>query len=339
MLQAVMVKPKKIIIKDVPVPRIGRRQVLIQIQRIGVCGSDTHVYHGLHPYTSYPIVQGHEVSGFVEDLGANVKGLKKGAPVIFMPQLTCGKCYPCRHGAYHICDNLKVMGFQTFGAAQEFFAVDADKVLKVPRGLSLNFAAMIEPAAVAVHALGRGGDVKGKKIAVIGAGMIGNLVAQTARALGATNVLITDVSEYKVKKAVACGLKNAVNTGKTDFGKALINTFGPDKADVILECVGSPETIAQAITNARKGSSIIIVGVFGKKPEVDLGLVQDRELNIFGSLMYQKKDFLTALKLAGKGKVNFAPLATHRYAFNDYARAYSDMEKMHGEYMKVLIEL
>src|SRR5512136_2070934 len=123
MLQAVMVKPGKIEFKQVDKATPAGKDVLIKIKNIGVCGSDIHVFHGLHPYTSYPVVQGHEVSGQVAAVGAQVTAFAPGDIVTFMPQVTCGVCYPCRHGMYHICDSLKVMGFQTGGAAQEYFLV------------------------------------------------------------------------------------------------------------------------------------------------------------------------------------------------------------------------
>lgn len=339
MLQAVMTQPGKIEFREIERPQTGAEEVLIAIRRIGVCGSDIHVYHGLHPYTSYPVVQGHEVSGVVASFGAKVQGFQEGDRVVFMPQVTCGKCYPCRHGMYHICDQLKVMGFQTNGAGQEFFAVQAYSVLKLPQSITLDQAAMIEPVAVAIHALGRYGNVRDKKVIVEGAGTIGNLVAQSAQALGAEKVLITDISEYKLEKARQCGINLAVNPQKIELGAAVLEHFGPDKADVILECVGVQDTITRAIANARKGSTIVVVGVFGKKPEVDLGLVQDRELNLIGTLMYQKRDYETAISLVEAGKLRLDPLVTHRFAFRDYLKAYQAIEESQGRYMKVMIDL
>src|SRR5512142_2836826 len=121
MRQAVMTSPGKIEFRDVEKPTPAADEVLIRVQRIGVCGSDIHVYHGLHPYTSYPVVQGHEASGIVEATGSGVVSFAPGDRVVFMPQVACGTCYPCRARMYHICDALKVMGFQTGGAAQDFF--------------------------------------------------------------------------------------------------------------------------------------------------------------------------------------------------------------------------
>lgn len=339
MLQAVMTQPGKIVFKEVERPRAGLGEVVIEIKRIGVCGSDIHVYHGLHPYTGYPVVQGHEVSGVIAEVGEGVRGLVPGDLVVFMPQVTCGECYPCRHGMYHICDRLKVMGFQTGGAAQEYFPVKAEMVLKLPQTASLDEAAMVEPISVAVHALSRAGSVAGQKVIVLGAGTIGNLVAQVAQASGAAKVMITDVSEYKLEKALQCGIQLAINTAQVDLAQAILEHFGPDKADLILECVGVQDTITQAVTNARKGSTIIVVGVFGQKPVVDLGLVQDRELSLVGTLMYQKGDYERAIELVADGKLCLEPMITHRFPFRDYLNAYETIERVQGHSMKVMVEL
>jgi len=285
------------------------------------------------------VVQGHEVAGVVAGLGAEVRGFALGDAVVFMPQITCGECYPCRHGMYHICDHLKVMGFQADGAAQDYFPVAAQMVIKLPEGISLDLAAMVEPLSVAVHALRRGGGASGKKVLVLGAGTIGNLVGQAARAMGAAEVLVTDLSEYKLAMARRVGLSLVVNTQQHELGAAVLNAFGPDKADLILECVGAQETISQAVNLARKGSTIVVVGVFGKKPVVDLGLVQDRELNLVGTLMYQKADYEQAIALIDQGLVQLDPLITHRFAFEKYLQAYQTIEASNGEYMKVMIEL
>jgi L-iditol 2-dehydrogenase len=308
--------------------------------RIGVCGSDIHVYHGKHPYTKYPVVQGHEVSGEITRIGAMVKGLAVGDRVTIQPQVVCGKCLPCRGGNYHICDDLKVMGFQTTGTASEYFAVDAAKVLKLPADMSFDYGAMVEPMAVAVHALGRSGmDIKGKKILVLGAGPIGNLVAQTAKGLGAEAVMITDLSDFRLGIAKECGIDFCVNTGKTDLTESILKHFGPDKADLILECVGVNPTMTQAVTNARKGSDIIVVGVFGEKASVDFGLVQDRELRMIGTLMYREPDYIKAIELIGKGHINLKALITNHFAFADYLKAYEYIEATRDRCMKVMIDV
>ncbi len=343
MRQAVMTKPGAIEMREVERPKPGKGEVLLRIKRIGVCGSDIHVWHGLHPYTSYPVVQGHEVCGSVEELGPGADklapGVKLGALVTFMPQLTCGTCYPCRSGGYHICDSLRVMGFQAPGAAQDYFAVAAEKVVLLPPGLSAEAGAMIEPLAVAVHALRRGGGAAGKKVVVIGAGPIGNLVAQAAKAQGAKSVLIMDKSSYRLGLAKDCGADFTVDANSESLVDAVAKHFGPDKADLSLECIGAEPTMTQAILAARKGSTSVVVGVFGKKPLVDLGLVQDRELSLVGTLMYKAEDYVDAVALAATGKMALDRLVTDRYKFDDYIEAYRYIEKAGDKAMKVMIAL
>ena len=339
MRQAIMTAPGQIEFRDVERPAIGEDEVLIKIARIGVCGSDIHVYHGVHPYTGYPVVQGHEVSGVIAEAGAQVTDLAVGDRVIIMPQVACGECYPCRHGMYHICDNLKVMGFQTGGAAQEYFPIKAGMALKVPESISLDRAAMIEPVSVAVHAFSRGGSVQDARVLVLGAGTIGNLVGQVARASGAQAVMLTDVSDYKLEKARWCGFELLVNPRQQDLGEAVLSAFGPSKADLILECVGAQDTITQAVAIARKGTTIVVVGVFGKKPVVDLGLVQDRELTLAGTLMYQKRDYERAIALVAGEKLCLDALISNHFAFQDYLQAYQTIEAAHGDIMKVMIDV
>lgn len=334
-----MTAPGQIVIHDVPRPAIQDHQILLRTRRIGVCGSDIHVWHGKHPYTGYPVVQGHEVSGEIAEVGRAVTGFAVGDHVTFMPQVTCGQCYPCRHGMEHICESLKVMGFQTNGAAQDYFPLDADKVLKLPDSLTLDQGAMIEPISVAAHAIRRGGGAAGKKVIVLGAGTIGNLTAQVARASGAQAVMITDISDYKLELARRCGLDYVINTAEEALEAAIRRNFGPDRADLMLECVGVEDTITQAIACARKGTTIVVVGVFGQKPRVDLGLVQDRELSLVGTLMYQRQDYETAIALASSGKLQLEALISDRFPFDRYTDAYRRIEEAAGRTMKVMIEL
>lgn len=339
MKQAVMTEPGTIEFREVQEPEINDDQVLVRIMRLGVCGSDIHVYHGRHPYTSYPVVQGHEVSGRVERVGSKVKSMIPGDKVTIQPQVVCGRCYACTHGNYHICDNLKVMGFQTTGAASELFAVEASKTLKLPDQMSYEQGVMVEPLAVAVHALGRTDEVSGRKIMVLGAGPIGNLVAQAARGMGAESVLITDISDFRLSIAAKCSIAYRVNSEKQELGAAIVRHFHLDRADLILECVGADLTIEQAVLLARKGTDIVVVGVFGTKPLVDLGVVQDRELRLIGTLMYQEKDFRTAIELIRQGKVDVTPLITDSFPFQDYPKAYEYIEAKKDKTMKVMIRV
>jgi len=339
MKQVRLVEPQKIILEEVAKPQLEKNQVLIKVKRIGICGSDIHAYYDKHPYISCPIVQGHEFSGEIAEIGKGVDSFFTGEKVTVMPQLVCGQCFPCTHGRYHICNDLKVIGCQTDGAAREYIPVDHKLVLKLPEGLSYDDGAMVEPLAVGVHAVRRLGDVFGMNLMVLGAGPIGNLTAQAAKGLGAQKLLITDISDFRLEIARQCNIDFTVDVSQNCLEAKLDEAFDPDRADAILECVGVQETIADAINLARKGTDIVVVGVFGKKPEVDIGLVQDRELRMIGTIMYQKEDYLMAIDMINSGKIILEPLISKHFPFKDYAKAYKYIEDNRDKAMKVLIDL
>jgi len=339
MLQQVMIAPGKIEFRDIDKPVPKGNEVLIKVMSIGICGSDIHVYHGKHPFTKYPVTQGHEVSGQIVELGKNVNNLFVGQKVTVQPQVVCGKCYPCRHGKYNVCEELKVMGFQTKGLASEYFAVDAAKVTPLPDDMDFDEGAMIEPLAVAVHAIRQFGDITGKKVVVLGAGPIGNLVAQTAKGMGASKVMITDLSDIRLSIAKECNIDYCINTRNFDLGDAIAEKFGPDKADVIYDCAGNDISMGQAIKYARKGSVIVLVAVFSKLANVDLAVLNDHELDLKTSMMYRNEDYIKAIRLVSGGKVLLKPLITQRFPFKDYQKAYEYIDANTEKTMKVIIRV
>ena len=339
MTQAIMTAPGNIVYQDVDIPEIQPEQIKVKMKRIGICGSDIHVNHGKHPYTNYPVVQGHEVSAEVAEVGNKVTNCRVGDKVTIQPQVVCGKCYPCTHGMYNDCETLKVMGFQTTGMASEYFVVDAKKALVLPKDMSWDHGAMIEPLAVAVHAVRRySGDMHGKKAVVLGGGPIGNLVAQTAKALGAEVVLLSELSAYRLATAQKCGI-TTVNPNERNLLDAIVEACGKDRADVIFECIGINPTMKQAIEYARKGSHIIVVGVFGDLATVDMAAVQDHELSLLGSAMYREEDYIKAIDLVAAGKIEFETLITHRFGFREFKKGYDTIDQEKDKAMKVMINM
>lgn len=336
MIQALMTAPGIIEFNEVPEPSPKNGEIKVRMKRIGVCGSDIHVNHGKHPFTSYPVVQGHEISAEVVEVGAGVEEFKPGDKVTIQPQVVCGKCYPCTHGMYNACESLKVMGFQTTGMASDYFVAEAEKAVKLPDDMSWDHGSMIEPLAVAVHAVRRFGDVSGKSVLVLGGGTIGNLVAQTAKAMGAAKVLLSELSEYRLAAAEKCDIAT-VNPGKDDLKESMSALFGTDGADVIFECVGINATMDQAINYARKGSDIIVVGVFGGMANMNAALIQDHELRLSGTAMYRVEDYVKAIELVGEGLIEFDALITDHVPFREYKRAYDLIDEQKDKAMKVII--
>lgn len=198
---------------------------------------------------------------------------------------------------------------------------------------------MIEPLAVAVHAVRQAGDVAGKDICVLGAGPIGILTAQTAKGMGARKVMITDISDIRLAKAAEVGVDVCVNTRERDFAQAFVETFGPDKADVIYDCAGTNITMDQAIQNARKGSTIILVAVFAGPATVDLAVLNDHELDLNTTMMYRNEDYIKAIELANEKKVQLKPLISKKFPFRSYLEAYQYIDENRESTMKVIIDV
>jgi len=340
MRQAVMTRPGMIEIREVPEPGpLQENEIKLKIKKIGVCGSDIHVYHGEHPYTPYPVIQGHEYSGEVVETGSSVTKVKPGDKATARPQQVCGNCPPCLRGDYNICDNLKVEGFQTPGTAQDFFILPEDRVIKLPDVLTYEQGAMVEPVAVAVHATRRADNLKGKNAVVLGVGPIGNLVAQLARIRGAEKVLVTDISDFRLDKAKDCGIEHVLNPEKQDLEIVLSKVFGEKGFDTAFECSGVEIALDQAVQNLNKGGSVIAVAVYGKRPRIDLSTVGNRELSLTGTLMYKHEDYEEAVELIKSDLVKTQPLFTSHFQFEKYLDAYKYIEEQGDQSLKVIIDL
>ncbi len=339
MRQAVMVSPGQIEFGEVEEPVAGKGQVRIKVERIGVCGSDIHVFHGKHPFVSYPLIQGHEYSGTVESVGDDVQGIAVGDKVTATPQEVCGVCPPCRRGQYNACEELKVRGFQAPGAAQDLFVTEADKIVKLPPDFEPEQGAFVEPVAVAAHSTGRAGDLTGKNVVVAGAGTIGNFVAQACKSRGAAKVLITDISDFRLGVAREVGIAATCNVAKEDFKEVVAREFGAEGFDVAVEVAGAEASLSSLVANIGKGGTLLIVGVYEEKPRVDMSVVCEHELTVKGSMMYRHEDWEQAVKWIASGEVITAPLVSKHFSFEDYSGAYAFIEREGERSMKVMIDL
>ncbi len=340
MRQAELTAIKTIEFKEVDIPQPKDDEVLLEVLSIGVCGSDVHAYHGVHPYIDFPIVQGHEVSARVKELGSKVTGFEVGDLVTIEPQRSCGKCLACESGNYNICDELQVIGCQVTGAASDYYVCPANRLVKLDPNMDPHEAAMMEALSVAVRANKIATDVKGKNVLVFGAGPIGNFVAQTAKGLGAAKVMVSEINPVRLAKAKECGIDFAVNPAKEDLEEAIVKNFGArQRADIIFECAGADITIQTAIKVARKGTPIVVVAVFGTQPKIDLALLNENELQLVGTARYVIDDFETAKQLAAEGKVKLAPLITEVIDFDNYNDAYKKIDEEADTCMKLVIKV
>lgn len=320
-----------------PVPEPEPDEVVIAVEQRGICGSDIHAYHGRHPFVHPPVVLGHEFAGRIARVGSDVKGFSEGERVTVEPSLVCGECYNCRIGRYNICDNLQVIGCQTDGGFADYAAVPAAKTIPIPDNMTMAQGAMVEPLAVAYHALRVAGFESGMRVVVLGAGTIGLCTLLALRERGAACIVVTDVLGQKLERASNLGA-DLVLRGDAEDAVEKTRSFLGRRADVVFDCVTNKTSIAQAIALAEKGGQVIVEGVPGGEVPVPLHLVQDREIELKGTLMYLREDYEAAIDAISGGRADVDALITDRFPLDRVADAFERIDAAPAEVVKVQIE-
>jgi L-iditol 2-dehydrogenase len=299
---------------DFPQPEPGPDEVLIRVAACGICGSDVHGYDGASGRRIPPIVMGHEAAGLVSAVGQGVTRFKPGDRVTFDSTIYCGECVFCRHGEMNLCDRREVIGvscgdYRRHGAFAEYIAVPERIMYHLPESMSFPEAATLEAVSVALHAVHVSGDVKGKTVLVVGAGMIGLLTMQAARALGAARVLIADIDVTRLNLARSLGVDQAFHLSGADLTREILHQTGGYGADVVLEAVGRTETIATAIDCVRKGGTVTLIGNITPTVEIHLQKVVSRQIRLQGSAA-SAGEYPEAIDLISKGSIQVKPLIT-----------------------------
>ncbi|QNI33008.1 galactitol-1-phosphate 5-dehydrogenase [Alloacidobacterium dinghuense] len=305
---------KKFELADLPRPTPGPDEILVQVAACGICGSDVHGYDGTSGRRIPPIVMGHEAAGTVAEIGSGVSAFKKGDRVTFDSTVYCGKCDYCLSGQVNLCDFRQVVGvscgdYRRYGAFAEYVVVPQRIVYRLPDALSFPEAAMLEAVSVALHAV-RVSEMRGGETAlVIGAGMIGLLTLQSARAAGAARVLITDLDATRLKLAKEMGADDALHLSGAELIAEVMRLTAGKGVDVVLEAVGRNETISTAIDCVRKGGTVTLIGNI--KPEITLPLqkVVSREIRLQGTAA-SAGEYPQAIELMTSGKIRVKPLIT-----------------------------
>lgn len=342
MLIARLMKPYQIEFIDGPIPTPGDNEVLLKNITLGVCTSDLQIYHGKHKYAAMPVTMGHEEAGLVAAIGKNVTQWSVGDRVVLQPQKFCKHCAPCRTGHPNVCEDLKVIGVHVDGCACEYTVVPADTLHSLPDGISFRDAALIEPMAVGfgvVRRINEVSDIHGKKVCVVGAGTIGNLVAQACKAMGAAQVMITDILDSKLTLAKHCGIDFAVNTKNCTLSEAILSCFGPDKADIIVDSAANPFVFKSIMDAARKASIVVISGNYKESVEFDVTMLQRREITLLGHMMYIHDEYEDALAQLAKGNVCTDGLITQEWTLHQYAEAFKFADEHPNDVVKMIIRI
>ncbi len=313
----------------------GPDDVQIRVAFGGICGTDLHIYHGKMDWrTGESRVIGHEISGTVAAIGANVHNLKVGDPVTVMPLLPCGNCPACAAGHSHICHNLKFLGIDASGGFQSLWTVPAYTILPLPKSLSLQHAALIEPIAVACHDIRLGRVKAGEFVVVLGGGPIGALIAFVARQAGA-RVLVSEINPHRLAALKKLGI-DAVNPTTVDLPAHVDALTGGAGADAVFEVTGHKSGIEMATKLPRTRGRIIAVGIFSEPPPVDLFRFFWRELQLIGARVYEREDFAKAIELAASGALPLESLISDVVPLSGLRGALDRMGGS-GDVMKILV--
>lgn len=320
-------------------PQAG--QVAITMATGGICGSDLHYYNhgGFGPITiKEPMILGHEVSGYIRALGDEVEGLEVGDLVAISPSRPCGSCKYCAQGLRNHCLNMRFYGSampfpHIQGAFQESLIADAGQCVKA-NGLTAGEAAVAEPLSVTLHAARRAGEMLGKKVLITGSGPIGTLSILAARAAGAAEIVVTDLSDQALAYAKKVGADRTINVVTAPDALA---AYEPDKGyfDVLFECSGAAPALAAGMAAMRPRGVVMQLGMSGEMT-LPMLLLTAKELDLRGSFRFHE-EFATAVQLMQSGQIDVKPLISHTFGIDDAVEAF-EVATDRGQSMKTQIQ-
>lgn len=314
----------------------GPGEVQIAVAYCGLCGTDLHIAHGnMDARVRTPLVFGHEASGTVAAVGAGVHGWEAGDPVTVMPLIWDGTCAACLAGHQHICQNLTFVGIDSPGALQQRWNVPAAIVVRLPAGLDLRTAALVEPLAVAVHDVRRSGLRVGDRVVVLGGGPIGVLIACVAREAGA-RVRVAEIDPGRRERIAELGLDVSDPAG-VDLAAEVEDWTGGAGADVVFEVSGAAAAVRTATALAKVRGTIVVVAIHAAAREVDLQRVFWRELRLLGARVYQRSDFERAVQLLHDGVIPAQALISGVVPLAGTEAAMAELSA--GRAMKILVDV
>jgi threonine 3-dehydrogenase len=329
---------KGMAVESVAIPEIGPSEILVRVRAASICGTDLHIYHWdrwsasrLHP----PVTTGHEFCGVVEKIGADVTRVKPGDFVSAEMHVACGHCRPCRMGQPHVCMNVRIIGIDSDGAFAEFVRIPESNIWKVDPSIPEHYAAILDPLGNAVHTV-LSGPIAGQTVAVTGAGPIGLMSINVARACGATQIFAIEIKAHRRELAKKMGADEVFDPAAGDVVAQVKEATDGAGVDVLLEMSGNPTAIHQGFQMLRPGGRASLLGIPGRP--VELNLVADiifKGATVYG--IYGRRMFETWVQMTGllkAGRLNLDPLFKERMPLDKYAEAFALLES--GEAGKIL---
>ncbi len=297
---------------EVENPRAGPDEVVVKVHATGICGSDIAAYLGTHSFRVPPVITGHELAGTVTELGEGVQDLDVGDAVAIEPLYGCGRCEFCQSGDYNVCRDKRVLGASYWtGSFAEYVVLPPKCLYKVPPGVPMSVASLIEPFCVGLHAAERARIEPGENVAVLGSGTIGLMTLVSVLQYKPQRVLCSDIRRFNLNMALFLGATHAINPNETDFAgevKTATNGRGIDKC---LLAAPSSDVIAQALEITRSRGRIVVIANFEESPRIDFRKIHSQERELTGTSQYTRRDYLKAIELFPGLKDSLSGLITH----------------------------
>lgn len=341
--EAILVTPGTMEIQECPVPEPVGDQVLIEVDYVGICGSDVHGFES-GPFIppkdpNQKIGLGHEYAGTVVAVGPDVKKFKVGDRVCAEPGVPAPNTHYVLEGRYNICPTIDFLATQPNyrGALTHYITHPEGFVFRLPDNMSTMEGALVEPAAVGMHAALKGGARLGKKIVILGAGCIGLMTLQACRALGATDIVVADIMPKRLEKAAELGAKWTVNGKEADTVEFCRDLFGDDGADIVFETAGTKFTALQALDIVGRGNKVMIVGTIPEPVPVNF-LKINREVSIETVFRYCNNYPMT-IDAISSGVFDVKGMVTHEFAYSDVQKAFEDSVNCKADIIKGVIKV
>jgi threonine dehydrogenase-like Zn-dependent dehydrogenase len=332
---------KQFACEDVPTPVAGPAEVIVAVKACGICGSDVHGMDGSTGRRRPPIIMGHEAAGVISSVGSGATGWKAGDRVTFDSTIYCGHCEFCRRGLINLCDNRRVLGvscedYRQNGAFADFVTVPQHILYRLPDGLAFEHAALVEPFAIALHAIRRAPPTLNDSVVVVGAGMIGLALVQALSQAGCGRLIVVDVAADRLALAAKCGATTTINSAAEDASAAILRLTRGLGADVAFEAVGVPVTVDLALRCLRKGGTATLVGNVTPKIEFPLQIAVTRELTIYGSCASQG-EYPACLDMLARGALRAAPLISATAPLAEGADWFDRLYRKEAGLLKVVL--
>ena len=321
-----LTEPGKMEIAEEPRPEVTPGHVVVKIEYNGICGSDVHFFKDGRVGDCVlrdKFVLGHEVSGTVVEVGEGVTHLKVNDRVALEPGYACGKCEFCKSGRYNLCPEMKFFAAPPVaGALKEYVSHPADMCFKLPENVSTMEGALVEPLAVGLHATGLGGVSLGQSAVILGAGCIGLVTLLSAKARGASRVIVADLYDKRLEFARNMGADYVINVQKEDLLQRIGEILG-DGPDVVFETAGSPVTIAQTPHVAKKGGTIVLVGM-SSESEIKYNFFQAMEKEVTIKCVFRYRNlYPVAIAAISGGSINVKQIVTHEFTLDESNKAFA----------------